>query len=76
MFPVDAPDQLKDVVNEAGSVVTAQRRVIVLQQSDDGVPPLVCVVHHVVAIHVHVELDPVHLLGQIQDVCVEGAKKA
>lgn len=68
---MDAPDQLEDVVHEAGSVVAAQRRVIVLQQSGDGVPPLACVVHHVVAAHVHVELDPVHLLRQVQDVCAE-----
>lgn len=71
---MDAPDQLEDVVDEAGSVVAAQRRVIVMQQSGDGVPPLACVVHHVVAAHVHVELDPVHLLRQVQDVCAERSK--
>lgn len=62
-------------MDEAGSVVAAQRCVIVPQQFSDRVPPLACVVHHVVAAHVHVELDPVHLLRQVQDVCVEGEKK-
>lgn len=73
---MDPPDQLEDVVDEAGSVVAAQRRVIVMQQFSDGIPPLACVVHHVVAAHVHVELDPVHLLRQVQDVCVEGEKES
>lgn len=71
---MNTPDQLEDVVDEAGSVVAAQRCVIVLQQFSDGVPALACVVHHVVAAHVHVELDPVHLCWQVQDVCKSGAK--
>ena len=65
------PDQLEDVLDEAGPVVAGQRRVVVLQHFDDGVPALACVVHHVVATHVHVELHPVHLLRQVQDVCRE-----
>ena len=65
------PDQLEDVLDEAGSVVAGQSRVVVVQQSDDGVPPLACIVDHVVATHVHVELHPLHLLWQIQDICME-----
>ena len=65
------PDQLEDVVDEAGAVVAAQGRVVVVQQFDDGVPPLACVVHHVVAAHVHVELHPVRLFRQVQDICME-----
>lgn len=68
---MNTPHQLEDVVDEAGSVITAQRCVIVPQKVSDGVPALACVVHHVVAAHVHVELDPVHLCRQVQDVCKE-----
>lgn len=64
------PDQLEDVVDEAGAVVAGQRRVVVLQQSNDGVPALACIVDHVVAAHVHVELHPVHLFRQVQDICM------
>lgn len=61
-------------MDEVGSVVAAQGCVIVLQQFDDRVPTLACVVDHVVATHVHVELHPVHLLWQIQDICREETK--
>lgn len=73
---MNTPDQLEDAVDEAGSVVAAQCRVIVLQQLRDGVPALACVVHQVVATHVHVELDPVHLLRQVQDVCKDTQTEA
>lgn len=68
---VNRPDQLEDVVDEAGAVVAAQGSVVVLQQFDNWVPPVAGVVNHVVAAHVHVELHPVHLLWQVQDVCME-----
>lgn len=68
---VDTPDQLEDIVDEAGAVVAAQGGVVVLQQVDEGVPAVTCVVHHVVAAHVHVELHPVRLLRQVQDICME-----
>lgn len=61
-------------MDEVGSVVAAQGGVIVLQQFDDGVPTVARVVDHVVATHVHVELHPVHLLWQIQDICREESK--
>lgn len=67
----DGPDQLEDVVDEAGPVVAGQHRVVVLQQVDDGVPAVALVVDHVVATHVHVELHPVHLLREVEDVCTE-----
>lgn len=71
LWSSNRPDQLKDVVDEAGSVVAGQGCVIVLQQFDNGVPTLACVVDHVVAAHVHIELHPVHLLRQVQDICME-----
>ncbi|KAG7221275.1 hypothetical protein INR49_017340, partial [Caranx melampygus] len=69
--PVNRPDQLEDVVDEAGAVVAAQGSVVVLQQFDNGVPSIARVVDHVVTAHVHIELHPVHLLWQVQDVCME-----
>lgn len=67
----DGPDQLEDVVDEAGAVVAGQHRVVVPQQIDDGVPAIARVVDHVVAAHVHVELDPVHLLREVKHICTE-----
>lgn len=62
------PDQLEDVVDQAGAVVAAQGCVVVMQQGDDGVPALGAIVDHVVAAHVDVELHPVHLLWQVQHI--------
>lgn len=70
-FPLDPPHQLEHVVDEAGPVVAGQHRVVAVQQVDDGVPAAALVVDHVVAAHVHVELHPVHLLGEVQDACAE-----
>lgn len=67
---LNRPDQLEDVLDEAGTVVAGQGCVVVLQHFDNGVPPLACIVDHVVAAHVHVELHPIHLLWQVQDVCM------
>ena len=71
VWSLNRPDQLEDVVDEAGAVVAAQGSVIVLQQFGNGVPPLTSVVDHVVAAHVHIELHPVHLLWQAEFVCME-----
>lgn len=59
---VSRPDQLEDIVDEAGTVIAAESCVVVLQQFDNRVPPLAFVVDHVVAAHVHIELHPVYLL--------------
>lgn len=58
-------------MDEAGSVVAGQRCVVVLQQFDNGVPPLAGIVDNVVAAHVHIELHPVRLLWEVKDICVE-----
>lgn len=68
----DGPDQLEGVVDEAGPVVAGQHRVVVPQQVDDGPPAAARVVDHVVAAHVHVELHPVHLPREVEDVCGGG----
>lgn len=65
------PDELEDVLNEAGAVVAGQSCVVILQHFDDGVPALACVVDHVVSTHVHIKFHPVHFLWQVQNVCVE-----
>ncbi len=65
------PDQLKDVLDEAGAIIAAQGCVVVLQQFDNGVPPVTCVVDHVVAAHVNIELNPVYFLRQVQNVCMD-----
>lgn len=55
-------------MDQAGPVVATQGCVVVMQQGDDGVPAPTAIVDHVVAAHVDVELHPVHLLWQVQDV--------
>lgn len=62
-------------MDEACAVIAGQGCVVVLQQFDNGVPPLACVVDHVVATHVHIELHPLHLLRQVQDICMEYGKE-
>lgn len=58
-------------MDEAGAIVAGQGCVVVLKQFDDGVPPLACIVHHVVATHVHIQLHPIHLLWEVQNICME-----
>lgn len=65
---LNRPDKLEDIVDEVGTVITAQRCVTVLQQLDNRVPPLACIMNHVVTTHVHVELHPVYLFWQEQDI--------
>lgn len=62
------PDKLKDVLDEAGSVVARQGCVVVLQHFNNGVPAIACIMDHVVATHVHIELHPGRLLWQVQDI--------
>lgn len=64
----DSPDQLEDVIDEAGSVVAAEGRVIASQEADEGVPAIAVIVHYVVATHVHVKLNPLHLSGKVQHI--------
>lgn len=64
----DWPDQLEGVVDEAGPVVAAERRVIVFEQPDEVIPARALIVHNVISTHVHIKLDPVHFLRQIQHV--------
>lgn len=65
---LNRPDKLEDIVDEVGTVITAQGCVTVLQQLDNRVPPLACIMNHVVTTHVHVELHPVYLFWQEQDI--------
>lgn len=66
------PDELKDVLDEAGSVVARQGRVVVLQHFNNGAPALACVMDHVVTTHVHVELHPGRLRRQVQHIWLAG----
>ncbi len=64
----DWPDQLEGVVDEAGPVIAAERCVIVFEQLDEVIPARTLIVHNVISTHVHIKLDPVYLLRQIQNI--------
>lgn len=60
-----SPDQLEDIVDEAGSVVAAESCVVKPQKLDQSVPSPRLVVDDVISSHVHVKLNPLHLLRQV-----------
>lgn len=64
----DWPDQLEGVVDEAGPVIAAELCMIAFEQRDQVIPARTLIVHNVISTHVHIKLDPVHLLRQIQNI--------
>lgn len=65
---LSSPDQLEDVVDEAGPVVPTEHSVIALKLLDQSAPASSLVMDNVIASHVHVKFDPVHLRWQIQHI--------
>lgn len=54
------PDKLKGVVNETRPIVTADCRVCSFEETSQGIPSIILIVHDVIAVHPHIKLDPFH----------------
>ncbi len=64
-----SPDQLEDVVDQTGSIIAAKHSVVLLELVDQSVPASQLVMYNIIPPQVHIKLNPVHLLWQVQHIC-------